>query len=82
MKEKDDEIIRNNLVCIVRRLDALIALSLLQISDKVSARDQIKILNQAGLKYGEIAPLLGRSSSYVASELTVIKKKKEKSDAS
>ena len=77
MNENNDDM-KNELRRIVTRLDAMIALSLLQIRDGVSAREQIKILNQTGLKYGEIASILGRSASYVASELTTIKKQKEK----
>jgi DNA-binding CsgD family transcriptional regulator len=64
---------------IKRRLDTIIGLMLKQHpKDGMTSREQIALLNSTGLKYNEIAQILGRSGSYVASELTVLKKSAKK----
>ena len=45
---------------------------------KLTTRQQIEMLNSMGLDYKEIAEIFGRSQSYIASELTQIKKKSKK----
>jgi DNA-directed RNA polymerase specialized sigma24 family protein len=51
-----------------RRLDAIIAL--LARNNKNEMGENIETLSDAGLKSAEIAKLLGRSDSYVRSELS------------
>lgn len=64
---------------ITKRLDIIIGLLLRQQKDKnTSNRQTIKELNDMGLKDFEIARILGRSRSYVASELTQLRKSKGK----
>jgi len=64
---------------ITKRLDIVIYLLLKQNKEKDSTtRQTINELSNLGLKYGEIAKILGRSGSYVASELTLLKKLKKK----
>lgn len=66
-----------NLEPLIKRLDVLIHLQLKQQAQSgTSTREQIGILNSLGLNYNEIATIIGRSGSYVASELTLLKKKK------
>ncbi len=70
-KTKKDE--KTEVTC---RLDALIALAVrreIKSDDSLKMRDMIALLASAGLKYAEIAAILGKSPSYVASELTVLK---------
>jgi len=63
----------------VKRLDVIIYLLLKQNQDKWStSRQMIKELNDLGLRDYEIAKILGRSRSYIASELTLLKKLKNK----
>lgn len=60
---------------VTRRLDVIIYLLLDQKKQQgKSNRDIIKELSEFGLKDSEIAKMLGRSRSYVASELTQIRK--------
>ena len=62
---------------VVKRLDALIRINLrLSQVQEMTARDQINLLNTVGLSYSEIARILGRSEGYVASELSLNKKRK------
>ena len=57
-----------------KRLDVIIGLMLKQQSKETTAREQIALLNSMGLKYTEIAQILGKNPSYIAKELTVLKK--------
>lgn len=59
---------------IKKRLDALIAIDL--IKKDLSMREQIRILNNVGLNYREIAKILGKSEGYVSSEITLLKRKR------
>jgi len=59
---------------IIRRLDVIINLML----KEAKGREKIKILNQIGLKANEIAGVMGRTRSYVDSELTQIRKELKK----
>jgi hypothetical protein len=71
----------NLLLSIQQRLDVLIALSLKKEMKKdksLKMRDMIVMLSSLGLKYTDIANILGRSPSYIASELTLMKKKGKK----
>lgn len=60
---------------IKKRLDALIAINLIKIKEDVQMREQIRILNNVGLNYREIAKILGKSEGYVSSEITLLKRK-------
>ena len=63
---------------VIKRLDALIRINLRQSqTQEMTARDQINLLNSIGLSYSEIAKILGRSEGYVASEISLGKKKKK-----
>jgi len=67
----------NRIESIVKRLDVIINLLLKQDAEKgASARDHIEQLSLQGMDYKEIAKVFGRSPSYIASELTQIKKKR------
>lgn len=73
MQNPDDETLKN----IQKRLDVLIALTLkreMKEDESTTMRDLIAILSSLGLKYTEIASIFGKSSSYIASELTQIRK--------
>ena len=62
---------------VIKRLDALIRINLRQSqTQEMTARDQINLLNSIGLSYSEIARILGKSEGYVASEISINKKKK------
>ena len=64
---------------ITKRLDVIIYLLLKQIQEKgATIRQIIKELINIGLKDYEIAKILGRSRSYIASEVTLLKKSKKK----
>lgn len=66
---------------IIKRLNVLINLAILKdIRGKktLTARDYISILDSMGLRYLEIAEIFGKSPSYIASELTQLKKKGDK----
>lgn len=45
---------------------------------KMTNREKIILLNNAGLDYKEIAQIIGKKEGYVAVELSTIKRKKEK----
>jgi len=49
---------------------------------KLTTRDQIGLLNSMRLDYKEIAEIFGRSHTYIASELTQLKKKSKKDEES
>ena len=61
---------------VVKRLDAIVAL-LLEIKDKdgkMQIKDKVKILNDAGLDYNQIAKILNKSPGNIAVQLTFLKK--------
>ena len=62
---------------VLRRLDALIAITL-ETSGRngkaIAMGTRIKILSQAGIRPIEISRILGKSQSYVTSELVRLKK--------
>jgi len=63
---------------ILKRLDTIVFL-LLELKDrdgKMPLKDKIKLLNDAGLNYTQIANVLGRSPGSVAVQLSVLKKGK------
>ena len=69
------------LVAIQKRLDVLISLTLqkeLKQDNTLKMKDIISSLASFGLKYTEIASILGRTPSYISSELTQAKKKGKK----
>lgn len=73
-KANEDEL----LMSIQKRLDVLIALSLrkeMKQDKSLKTRDMIVMLSALGLKYTDIANIFGKSASYIASELTLIKKR-------
>lgn len=62
---------------IIKRLNVLIHIELKRMATEgMLSRDQISTLSSLGLNYNEIAAIIGRTPSYVASELTVLKKRK------
>jgi len=63
---------------ITKRLDVLIGLLLeQQLKDKkMKRKEQLIILDSAGLTSGEIGNILGQSSKDIASQLNTIRKKK------
>ena len=63
---------------IVKRLNIVINLLIDMVKGESSSRDKIKLLNDAGLSYKEIASILNVKSNYVAVELTTLKKKNKK----
>jgi len=65
---------------ITKRLDIIIYLLIKQTQEKGEStkKDMIAELFEWGLKDHEIAKILGRSRSYVASEITKFKKYKKK----
>lgn len=71
MKKADEEMGED----IKKRLDALIVISLMKIKEDIQMREQIRILNNVGLNYREIAKILGKSEGYVSSEITLLKRK-------
>ncbi len=74
-----------NMEEVTRRLDVIIYLLLEQKRQAgMSTRHIIKELTTLGLKDWEVAKILGKTRSYVSSEITLIKKssKKEGSDKS
>jgi len=71
----------DNNVEILKRLDAMVFL-LLELKDrdgKMPLKNKIKLLNDAGLNYTQIANMLGRSPGSIAVQLTMLKKGKENS---
>ena len=67
---------------ILKKLNMIIAL-LVDIKEgyseeKLTLREKITTLSNAGLNYKEIAQILGKKEGYVAVELTTIKKRREK----
>jgi len=73
--------LENILLDIQKRLDVLIALILkkeLKENKSLTMTDLIDLLSSLGLKYTEIANIFGKSPSYIASELTKIKKRGSK----
>jgi len=63
---------------IVKRLNIVISLLIDLVRGETSSREKIKLLNDAGLNYKEIASILNINSNYVAVELTTLKKKNKK----
>ena len=60
----------------VKRLDAIVAL-LLEIKDKdgkMQIKEKVRILNDAGLDYNQIAKILNKSPGNIAVQLTFLKK--------
>ena len=53
---------------------ALLANPLQSGEEKVSLKDQIRILNNYGLDTAEIASILNKSSNHVSKELTLLRK--------
>jgi DNA-binding CsgD family transcriptional regulator len=65
-------------VGIERRLDVLIRLMLRPTDvQEMTNREQIALLSSAGLRDTEIANILGKTRSYVASEMTQVRKKEK-----
>ncbi len=61
---------------ILKRLDTIVYL-LLEMKDKegkMQIKDKIRILNDAGLDYNQIAKILGKSPGNIAVQLTFLKK--------
>ena len=61
---------------ILKRLDAMVFL-LLEIKDrenKITLKDKIRLLNDAGMDYNQIAKVLGKTPGHVAVQITMIKK--------
>lgn len=61
---------------IVKRLDTIVYL-LLEMKDKdgkMQIKDKVRILNDAGLDYNQIAKILGKSPGNIAVQLTFLKK--------
>jgi len=68
-----------NISELTKRLDVIIYLLMKQNQERGgTTRQMIKELNDIGLKDIEIAKIFGRSRSYIASELTLIRKSKVK----
>lgn len=65
---------------ILKRLDAIVFL-LLEIKDKekrMPTKEKIKLLNDLGMNYTQIAKVLGKKPGHVAVELSLIKKVEKK----
>ncbi len=63
---------------IIKRLNALIYLNIkreMKENKSESVREYILLLNSLGFRYNEIANIFGKSPTYIASELTLMKKK-------
>lgn len=74
MSEKNTE---DLLINIKKRLDVLIALIIrkeIKENKSITMREIISFLSSLNLKYTEIADILGRSPSYISSEITLVKK--------
>ncbi len=71
VKEKIEESILSRLNAIVYLLAELNSKG-----DDSSNREKIRLLSQAGLGNTEIAELLGKTSNYIAVELSALRKKK------
>lgn len=74
--EKDTQIMIEQ---IGQKLDTIIALLLRSLPkniDGLPLKEQIKILNNLGLRPLEISKIIGRSANYVSKELTLIRKEK------
>ena len=68
---------KNNLESTNKLLRVIVALLLRQSHEGVlSLREQIKILDNVGLKPAEIAGIVGRSNTYISKELSLCKTKK------
>lgn len=63
---------------IVKRLNVVINLLIELVKGESSAREKIKLLNDAGFDYKEIASVLNKDKSYIAVELTTLKNKNKK----
>jgi len=62
---------------IVKRLNVLIALNLINLSKKnlkMDLRDQINFLSNFGIKNNEIAEILGKSINHINKELHLIRR--------
>lgn len=75
--------LNQNLQKLISRNSVLVNLLLKDPSEKqkLTTRQQIEMLSSMGLDYKEIAEIFGRSPSYIASELTQLKKKSKKEKA-
>jgi len=65
---------------ILKRLDTIVFL-LLELKDKegkMPLKEKIRLLNDAGLDYTQIARVLGKNAGNVAVQLTLIKKDSQK----
>ena len=65
---------------ILKRLDTIVFL-LLELKDKegkMPLKEKIRLLNDAGLDYTQIARVLGRNPGSVAVQLTMMKKEGQK----
>lgn len=65
---------------ILKRLDTIVFL-LLELKDrdgKMLLKEKIRLLNDAGLEYNQIAKVLGRDPGSVAVQLTMMKKEGQK----
>ena len=66
---------------IIGRLNVLIGLEIRKLKtkrDKKTTKELVKLMNDNGLDYKEIASVLGMSAGTVANELTALKRKKKK----
>jgi hypothetical protein len=63
---------------VVKRLNLVITLLTDLVKGEQSTRDKIKMLNDAGLDYKDIASILNKDKNHVAVELNNLKKKKTK----
>ena len=65
---------------IIKRLDTIVFL-LLELKDKegkMLLKEKIRLLNEAGLDYTQIARVLGKDAGSVAVQLTMMKKENQK----
>ena len=74
---------KDNLESTTKLLRVIVALLLRQShqglhQDVLSLREQIKILDDIGLKPAEIAGIVGRSNIYISKELSLFRAKKNK----
>jgi len=82
MNEHMSKEILQKLDKLVSRVDVLIYLALRQQADKqkLTMRERIHVLSSLGLYYKDIARIFGKSDTYIASELTQLKKKAKKKE--
>lgn len=63
---------------IVKRLNIVITLLMNLVEGEQSSREKIKMLNDAGLDYREIASILNKDKNYIAVELNTLRKRVRK----